>query len=146
MTRHTPLFLAGLIAAVLAVVVTPRLIQHMSPPAPVAPVEVRTPPAKIHPQVGFATPERLVEHFRKHGREFGAATADEYLRLAQALRDRPAGGDVLEAVRADGIVLRFDQASGAFVAFAPDLTVRTFFKPRDGEAYFRRQLERERGR
>lgn len=66
----------------------------------------------------------------------------EYLHLAQSLRDRPAGGAVLEAVRGDGVVTRFDRASGAFLACDPDGTIRTFFKPHDGEAYFRRQLAR----
>jgi pyocin large subunit-like protein len=62
--------------------------------------------------------------------------------MARALRDRPPGPGVLEAARADGVVTRFDRESGAFIAFEPDGTIRTFFKPRDGEAYFRRQRDR----
>lgn len=62
--------------------------------------------------------------------------------MAQRLRDRPAGGTVLESTRADGIITRFDQETGAFLAFNPDLTIRTFFKPNDGENYFRRQSKR----
>ena len=49
---------------------------------------------------------------------------------------------MIEATRADGVVTRFDRDSGAFIAFDPDGTIRTFFKPRDGEAYFRRQRDR----
>ncbi len=94
------------------------------------------------PGVGFRSHERLVAHWRKHGREFGASSPAEYLRMAQALRDRPAGGDVLEAVRGDGVVTRFDRASGAFLASDADGTIRTYFKPAAGEAYFRRQLGR----
>ncbi|HEX5385727.1 MAG TPA: hypothetical protein VFW66_03390 [Gemmatimonadales bacterium] len=92
--------------------------------------------------VGFRTRDRLHEHYRKHGREFGHITQSQYLALAQTLRDRPAGGDVLELRRADGVVTRFDRASGAFIAFDPDGTIRTFFRPNDGEAYFRRQARR----
>ncbi len=92
--------------------------------------------------IGFRSHERLVEHYQKHGREFGAITQDEYLRRAQDLRDRPAGGEVLEAVRADGVITRFDRASGAFLAANPDRTIRTFFRPNQGETYFRRQLAR----
>jgi hypothetical protein len=95
-----------------------------------------------HPEIGFRSPERLDEHYRKHGREFGDVTRDEYLRIAQSLRDRPAGGAVQEAVRADSVVTRFDRADGAFVAFDPDLVIRTLFKPNDGEAYFLRQAAR----
>src|SRR5438552_443002 len=89
--------------------------------------------------VGFRTHELLVEHYRKHGREFGAITMEDYLARAQALRDRDAGGGVLEIVRDDGVVTRFDRSSGAFLAFDRSGVIRTFFRPRDGERYFRRQ-------
>ncbi|MEP6574692.1 MAG: hypothetical protein ABJD11_18470 [Gemmatimonadota bacterium] len=91
---------------------------------------------------GFRTTELLAEHFRKHGAEFGRISSAEYLLEAQALRDRPASGGVLELARGDGTITRFDQGSGAFIAFDADGTIRTFFKPNDGEAYFRRQGRR----
>ena len=74
-----------------------------------------------------------------------AASARDYLRLAQALRDRPAGGDVLERVREDGVVSRFDRRSGAFIAFGADGVIRTFFRPNDGARYFERQAARAHG-
>ncbi len=89
--------------------------------------------------VGFRSRAHLAEHFAKHGAEMGASSAADYLRQAQSLRDRPAGGDVLELRRADGAVCRFDRASGAFLAANADGTIRTFFKPRNGERYFERQ-------
>ena len=93
--------------------------------------------------VGFRSTARLVEHFEKHGREFGAISQAEYLQRAQQLRDAPVGGDIVEVVRqSDGIISRFDRGSGAFLAADPDGTIRTFFKPNDGEAYFRRQARR----
>ena len=58
-------------------------------------------------------------------------------RRAQSLRDRPAGGEVLEAVRRDGVITRFDRRRGDFLAFDRDRTIRTFFRPNDGEAYLR---------
>ena len=61
---------------------------------------------------------------------------------AQQLRDRPADGDVLETVRADGTISRFDRSTGAFLAFNRDGTIRAFFKPNDGERYFQRQTQR----
>ena len=92
--------------------------------------------------IGFTTARHLDEHFEKHGREFGPTTKQEYLAMAQALRDMPAGGPILQAVRKDGVTTRYDRTSGAFIAFNPDRTIRTFFKPNDGERYFRRQAER----
>lgn len=99
--------------------------------------------APAHPEIGFHSHAHLVEHYEKHGVEFGAIGMDEYLRLAQTLRDRPASGDVLETKRADGVITRYDRASGAFIAFDSDLQIRTFFKPNDGETYFRRQALKE---
>ncbi|HKU97636.1 MAG TPA: hypothetical protein VJR58_20265 [Vineibacter sp.] len=95
------------------------------------------------PAVGFASRNRLEEHYDKHGGEFGNISQQEYLRLAQALRDAPAGGSILESIRRDGVVTRFDRRSGAFIAFNPNGVIRTFFRPNDGERYFRRQLERD---
>lgn len=113
-----------------------------------APSTSETSPARAssavvsHADIGFRSQKALDDHFAKHGREFGTIDRDEYLRLAQALRDAPIGSDVLEAVREDRVTSRFRRSRGEFVAFNPDLTLRTFFKPNDGEAYFRRQAER----
>lgn len=94
-------------------------------------------------EVGFESPERLAEQFGRHGAEFGVVSADGYLLLAQALRDRPVGGDVLEKALDDGRIARFDRASGALVTFDAHGTIRTFFRPPEGEATFRREDPRE---
>ena len=91
---------------------------------------------------GFRSKAQFDEHYQKHGAEFGAISQQEYLRLAQALRDTPAGEQILESVRADGVISRFDKRHGYFGAYNPDRTVRTFFIPNDGERYFRRQARR----
>jgi pyocin large subunit-like protein len=110
--------------------------------APAANARVASTSVSIHSDVGFRDHDHLVQHYRKHGREFGRITMAEYLRLAQTLRDRPAGGPILESVRSDRVVTRFDRSSGAFIAFDSDLTIRTFFRPNQGETYFRRQAQR----
>jgi pyocin large subunit-like protein len=91
---------------------------------------------------GFRTRKQFEEHFAKHGREFGNVTPDQYLHLAQDLRDAPPGGPILQVVKPDGIITRFDRRSHAFGAYNPDRTIRTFFIPNDGERYFRRQAGR----
>jgi hypothetical protein len=97
-----------------------------------------------HPAIGFRDRSQLAEHYRKHGAEFGDITEAEYLARAQALRDRLVTHEVREAVRRDGVITRFDRRGGEFLAFERDLTIRTFFRPNDGEAYFDRQLKRGR--
>jgi pyocin large subunit-like protein len=94
------------------------------------------------PDIGFASRQKLIDHYRKHGREFGTITMEQYLSGAQELRDRPSGGEILEASRPDGSVTRFDRASGDFIAFVRDGVIRTYFKPTDGERYYQRQLGR----
>jgi len=91
---------------------------------------------------GFRSQSAFDEHYQKHGREFGKISQAEYLRLAQELRDAPAGGDILEAVKPGGIITRFNRRTGAFGAYNPDRTIRTFFIPNDGERYFHRQARR----
>ncbi|HUQ90125.1 MAG TPA: hypothetical protein VM120_00505 [Bryobacteraceae bacterium] len=91
---------------------------------------------------GFRSRRQLDDHFSKHGTEFGRITKLEYLRMAQELRDAPKAGDILEAVRNDGVMTRFQRKKGWFGAYNPDGTIRTFFIPNDGERYFRRQAAR----
>lgn len=94
------------------------------------------------PDVGFRSTRRLDEHFAKHGREFDGVDREGYLRLAQTLRDAPVSETVIEITRKDRTITRFDRFSGAFLAFERDGIIRTFFRPNDGEAYFRRQARR----
>lgn len=91
---------------------------------------------------GFRTKQLFDDHYQKHGREFGSITQQQYLAFAQELRDAKPGGDVLEAVRKDGVITRFHRKKGWFGAYNRDGTIRTFFIPAAGERYFRRQAER----
>lgn len=112
-----------------------------APPTP-DPAPAAQLPAPGATTVGFRSIDRLDEHYRKHRHEFGAISKAEYLEQAQALRDTMPGGDILEIRRPDGVVTRFDRTAGTFIAFDADLTIRTYFRPNDGERYFRRQAAR----
>lgn len=129
-----------------AVPTLPRIVPTTAAKAPaVSTVQPRTTAAtKADPKlrrIGFRTTQKLQDHFAKHGREFGDITIDRYLAMAQDLRDAPLSSQVLEAHQVGGTISRFDRRSGAFIAFDTDLTIRTFFKPNDGEAYFRRAAQ-----
>jgi len=88
---------------------------------------------------GFRTQHLLDEHFAKHGSDFGTISQDEYLRMAQQLRDSRPGRYVLESKRSSGGGAKFDTRNNAFVAYDSDGTIRTFFIPNDGVRYFERQ-------
>lgn len=122
-----------------------------STPAPTSQRQSKAEPPRAEPRiqaepiaskVGFASRQKLVDHYGKHGHEFGKISLDEYLRRAQALRDRRVSDKVLELVRRDRVITRFDVVEGDFLAFESDGTIRTFFKPNDGVAYFYRQAKR----
>src|SRR2546421_1076828 len=124
--------------AIAAAVFLPRLREHPAPPRVPPAIAAFVSPARettATSAVGFRSEERLEEHYRKHGREFGHVSMEQYLRLAQKLRDRSAGNLVLEGRSPEGHVVRYDKASGAFLACDSDGTIRTFFRPRQGERY-----------
>jgi pyocin large subunit-like protein len=91
---------------------------------------------------GFHSKRQFDEHYAKHGAEFGAISQSQYLVLAQALRDAPVGGPILETKKPGGVITRFDRRKGYFGAYNGDGTIRTFFIPNDGERYFHRQARR----
>ena len=91
---------------------------------------------------GFRSRRSFLEHYEKHGSEFGNISAEEYLERAKALRNAEAGGPILEIVRDDGVITRFDKRNGYFGAYNRDGTIRTFFVPNDGVRYFERQARR----
>lgn len=106
----------------------------------------KTIPYRVHLKIGFGSERALTEQFRRHGREFGKVSREEFLLMAQDLRDRPLDMKILEAVRRDGVITRFDRRTKAFVAFERNLILLQFFKPADGERYFQRQLRSARRR
>ncbi len=136
---------AALCLAVLVVCAcgSPQAPQAQVPQAKAAGEPAAAPTMVLRSDVGFASQQKLVDHYRKHGREFGPITMEQYLRKAQELRDRPAGGQVLESNRTDGVVTRFDRSTGDFIAFNRNGVIRTYFRPSDGEAYYKRQLQRK---
>ena len=128
----------------LAALLAPILALGLACHAVEAPPEPTTLPASSDASSpGFRDERSFQAHFRKHRNEFGSITPDQYLRLARQLRDAPLSDSVLETVRAvDGVITRFDRQTNHFGAYNPDGTIRTFFIPHDGEAYFRRQAAR----
>ena len=88
---------------------------------------------------GFRTHHLLEEHYAKYGAQFGTATQDQYLLMAQQLRDARPGKNVLVTKFPGGAIAKFDKRYGWFVAYNADGTIRTFFIPNEGIRYFARQ-------
>jgi pyocin large subunit-like protein len=111
------------------------------PTAAETPVRSNTGTVEVNRDIGFRTKQRFDDHFVKHGREFGNITKAKYLLMAQELRDAPLSTSIIEARQARGNLARFDRSSGGFIAFDDRLIIQTFFRPNDGEAYFRRAVK-----
>ncbi len=114
-----------------------------SSPTQASTAQVQSSPSNTVGPIGFSTYEKWQDHFKKHGSEFGNISAEQYLVMAQQLRDSPPSQDILEIERKDHVTSRFERSSGNFLAFNRNRTIRTFFKPKDGERYFRRQAKKE---
>jgi filamentous hemagglutinin len=78
---------------------------------------------------GFADPARPLDHYARHGADFGATTAPRYEQMADAFLNGPCGTGVLQKVRANGDVVRYDPATQAFGVVKTDGTIRTYYKP-----------------
>ena len=78
---------------------------------------------------GFATPQKLSEHFKKHGAEFGFKSESEYLAAAQKFASSQPGSDVLVKIRANGDRVIYNVSTNEFAVVTPDGTIRTYFKP-----------------
>jgi hypothetical protein len=113
---------------------TTKAVPTPTTPATRPPASNRTDPRLR--AIGFTSRSKLHDHFLKHGREFGNITEAQYLSMAQDLRDAPLSKTIIETEQVGGTVSRFNRSTGAFLAFNTDLTIRTFFRPDDGENYF----------
>ena len=80
----------------------------------------------------------LPDHFARHGADFHAKNADEYAGMAWHFGQRAKQGGLLVKVDDDGTRRVFDPKSGAFAAYHPDGTTKTYFKPNSRD-YFARQ-------
>jgi hypothetical protein len=78
---------------------------------------------------GFASDEQLQDHFDRHGGDFGATTPAEYEQQADRFLNDPPGEGVLEKVRPNGDVVRYNPVTDEFGVTQPDGTIRTYFKP-----------------
>ena len=81
----------------------------------------------------------LQDHFDRHGRDFKAASPDDYARLSWEFLQRALDeGLPAKLDESDGTIRVWDGKSHTFAAYNRDFTTKTFFKPESG-SYFERQ-------
>ena len=89
------------------------------------------------PQYKFRNSELLNEHFEKHGKEMGFATAEDYQAAASAVVLNPSALHKLEAE--DGDDVYYIESSNDFVIVSTDGYIRTYFHPNNGIEYYNKQ-------
>ena len=96
------------------------------PPGPSSPQQqARPPPAKVT----WGSPRSLADHFERHGSDFQARSADDYAAQAWQFLVRAKSDGLPAKLDSEGVVRIFDPRSGAFAAYNPDGTTKTYFKP-----------------
>jgi hypothetical protein len=87
------------------------------------------------PTYDFASEESLVEHFNKHGAEFGYTSKEAYLQGAKNVIQNP---NAKKKTEADGDYVYYVQSSNEIVFVSPGGIITTYFRPTDGIDYFNR--------
>ncbi|MBO4266547.1 MAG: hypothetical protein J5910_05085 [Lachnospiraceae bacterium] len=91
----------------------------------------------IQTTLTFRNARLLNDHYEKHGKEMGFASAEEYEKAAAAVALDPGALHKTEAE--DGDDVYYLKATNEFVIVSTDGYIRTYFKPDSGIKYFNRQ-------
>ena len=89
----------------------------------------------------FASSEKLLSHFAKHGERLGVKSVDEYLAGARNLIKQEHG--VEKFVRSNGDTLYYNKLTNEFGVVSPDGYLRTYFKPKQGAKYWDTQITKQ---
>ena len=75
-------------------------------------------------------------------KEYDNITLEAYRDRAIALVNTPVGDGIEGFTGKNGYVLRYDSLNNDFASAKPSGIVETLFKPKQGRAYWERQIER----
>ena len=100
-----------------------------------------TTPVEITPTVQttykFRNQNLLNQHYEKHGKEMGFASAAEYEKAASAVVNNPAALHKIE--KEDGDDVYYVESTNEFVVVSTDGYIRTYFLPDRGIEYYNKQ-------
>ena len=88
-------------------------------------------------EYSFRNNKRLEEHFEKHGKEMGFASAEEYEDAASDVVNNPKALHKTE--KEDGDDVYYVESTNEFVIVSTDGYIRTYFNPSGGLDYYNRQ-------
>ena len=92
---------------------------------------------KISQHLTFRSQRLLEEHYKKHGRDMGFASAEEYQSAAAAV---VLNSEALHKTEAeDGDDIYYDKDKNEIVFVSKDGYIRSYFKPTNGINYYNKQ-------
>ena len=77
----------------------------------------------------FADNAKLMDHYNRHGSDFGAKTPAEYVQQADVFLTGQMSPGTLQKTRANGDVVRFNPATDEFGVISSSGVIRTYYKP-----------------
>lgn len=96
---------------------------------------------QINAPESWSRPSLLNEHFKKHGKDFGAVSKTDYAKRAEAFRQRAIRQKLPMVIDKDGFVRVYESRTNTFGVYGPDGKTSTFFKPKPGARYFQEQID-----
>ncbi|MCE3233582.1 MAG: hypothetical protein K0R98_1839 [Rickettsiaceae bacterium] len=75
----------------------------------------------------FSDQGKLDDHFDRHGQDFNASTATEYEKQASDFLTSQSSSDILEKIRSNGDLIRFNPKTDEFGVISSNGTIRTYF-------------------
>ena len=123
-------FLRAIIGLIFVIIILPFFL----PKKDVSSVGLQGTPvaASVHSvKADNFAPGQLQAHFIKHGYQFGAISQENYLEDAKKLLDAPQGTGILEKIRENGDILRYNPSTKEFAVMTKTGRIRTYFKTSD---------------
>ena len=96
-----------------------------------------TEPAPDYIEYRFRSKKLLDQHYDKHGKEMGFASAADYEKAASDVINSPDALYKTEAEDGDGVY--YIEETNEFAVLSTDGYIRTYFNPSGGKKYFDRQ-------
>jgi len=93
---------------------------------------------RLSTEESWGNPGSLARHFRDHGADFGATSAEEYASEASSFFQRGLQEGLPTKIDSDGVIRIYDPNTNTFGAFNANGTTRTFYKP-SSPTYWDRQ-------
>lgn len=94
---------------------------------------------RLSAEDSWGNPSTLARHFRDHGPDFGATSAEDYASQASQFFQRSQLEGLPTKVDSEGVIRVYDPATNTFGSFNPNGTTKTFFTPKRGVAYWNDQ-------